>query len=113
MRKESENDTQIKLCLAWNRPTDDDSIAEFLKPIQEQTLPFSVAAYSFDDEVFWPVGKLPPKKWRKFNTVIESGLIDREDFLSFCNELTIILEMPKASLDLKNPGALENVIIRQ
>lgn len=112
-RKESEYDTQIKLCLAWNRPTDDDPIAEFLKPIQEQTLPFSVAAYSFDGEVFWPAENLPPKTWRKFNLAIKSGLIDREDFLSFCNELTIILEMPKASLDLKNPGALENVIIRQ
>lgn len=113
MRKESENDTKIKLCLAWNRPTDDDPIAEFLKPIQEKTLPFSVAAYSFDGEAFWPVEKLPPKKWRKFNTAIKSGLIDREDFLSFCNELTIILEMPKASLNLNNPGPLENVIIRQ
>lgn len=113
MRKKSENDTQIKLCLAWNKPTDDDPIAAFLKPIQEQTLPFSVAAYSFDGEVFWPIEKLPPKKWRKFNTAIKSGLIDREEFLSFCNEFTIILEMPKASLDLKNPGTLENVIIRQ
>lgn len=113
MKKESENDTQIKLCLAWNRPTDDDPIAEFLKPIQEQTLPFSVAAYSFNGEVFWPVEKLPPKNWRKFNMAIKSGLIDREAFLAFCNELTIVLEMPKASLDLKNPGALENVIIWQ
>lgn len=113
MRREFENDTQIKLCLAWNRPTDDDPIAEFLKPIQEQTLPFSVAAYSFNVEVFWPVEKLPPKNWRKFNMAIKSGLIDREAFLAFCNELMIILEMPKASLDLKNPGALENVIIRQ
>ena len=113
MRKESENDTQIKLCLAWNSPTDDDPITEFLKPIQEQSLPFSVAAYSFDGNVFWPAEKLPPKSWRKFNAAIKSGLIDREAFLAFCNEFTIILEMPKASLDLKNPGALENVIIRQ
>lgn len=112
-RKESENDTQIKLCLAWNRPTDDDPITEFLKPIQEQALPFSVVAYSFDGEAFWPVENLPPKTWRKFNLAIKSGLIDREDFLSFCNELTIIIEMPKASLDLKNPGGIENVIIRQ
>lgn len=44
---------------------------------------------------------------------IKAGLIAREDFLSFCDELTIILEMPKASLDLKNPGGIENVIIRQ
>ncbi|MCI9072630.1 MAG: NACHT domain-containing protein [Lachnospiraceae bacterium] len=112
-RKESENDTQIKLCLAWNRPTDDDPIIEFLKPIQEQALPFLITAYSFDGEVFWPVENLPPKTWRKFNLAIRSGLITREDFLSFCNELTIILEMPKASLDLKNPGGIENVIIRQ
>lgn len=113
MRKESENDTKIKLCLAWDRPADDDPIAEFLKPIQEQTLPFFVAAYLFDGEAFWPVEKLPSQKWRKFNMAIKSGLIDREDFLSFCNELTIILEMPKASLDLNQPGSLENVIIRQ
>lgn len=38
-RKESEYDTQIKLCLAWNRPTDDDPIAEFF---WKSTLPGSV-----------------------------------------------------------------------
>lgn len=113
MRKESENDTQIKLCLAWNRPLDDDPIVEFLKSIQDQSLPFSTVAFVFDGNLFWPEGKLPPKTWRKFNTAIKAGYIDREDFLSFCNELTIILEMPKASLDLKNPGGIENVIIRQ
>lgn len=112
-RKESENDTQIKLCLAWDRPTDDDSITEFLKPIQDQSLPFFTVAFVLDGNMFWPVGKLPPKTWRKFNSAIKSGLIDRDNFLSFCNELTIILEMPKASLDLKNPGGIENVIIMQ
>ncbi len=112
-RKESENDTQIKLCLAWNRPIDDDPIVDFLKPIQDQSLPFSTVAFVFDGNLFWPGGKLPPKTWRKFNTAIKEGYIDREDFLSFCNELTIILEMPKASLDLKNPGGIENVIIKQ
>lgn len=112
-RKEFENDTQIKLCLAWNRPTDDDPITEFLKPIQDNSLPFLTAAFVFDGNLFWPEGKLPPKTWRKFNSSIKSGLIDRENFLSFCNELTIILEMPKASLDIENPGGIENIIIRQ
>ena len=112
-RKESENDTRIKLCLAWNRPTYDDPIVEFLKPISDQSLPFSNVAYSFEGEKFWPVGKFPPKTWRKFNSAIKAGFINREDFLSFSNELTIILEMPKASLDLKNPGGIENVLIRQ
>lgn len=112
-RKKSENVTQIKLCLAWNRPIDDDPIVDFLKPIQDQSLPFSTVAFVFDGNLFWSEGKLPPKTWRKFNTAIKEGYIDRDDFLSFCNELTIILEMPKASLDLKNPGGIENVIIRQ
>ena len=112
-RKESENDTKIKLCLAWNRPIDDDPIINFLKPIQDQSLPFSTIAFMFDGNLFWPEGKLPPKTWRKFNTAIKERNIDRKDFLSFCNEFTIILEMPKASLDLKNPGGIENVIIRQ
>ena len=112
-RKESKDNTQVKLCLAWSRPNYDDPIATLLKPIQEHTMPFSVAAYSFDGEAFWPVENLPHKTWRKFNLAVEAGLINREDFLLFCNELTIILEMPKASLDLKNPGGMESVIIRQ
>ena len=113
INKEIKKNTQIKLCLAWNRPTDNDPILDFLKPIKEQTLPFSTVAYSFDGEVFWPVESLPPKTWKKFNSAITLELIDRKDFLSFCNEFTIILEMPKASFDLKNPGGIENVIIQQ
>ena len=112
-RKESENNTEIKLCLAWGRPADDDPIAKFLKPIQEHTMPFSTVAYSFDGAAFWPAEDTPPKTWKKFNLKIKSEPIEREDFLAFCNELTFILEMPKASLDLKKPGDIENVIIQQ
>ena len=110
--EKTEKDTQIKLCLAWNRPTDE-HIAKFLKPVQDKSLPFSTVAFVFDGSLFWPEGELPPKTWRKFNLAIQSGLITREDFLAFCTELTIFLEMPKASLDLKNPGEIENVIIKQ
>jgi len=99
-RKESGYNTQIKLCLAWSKPKEDDPLADFLKPIEEHTLPFLVSAYSFDGESFWPIEKQPPKTWRKFNTAIKSGLIERDEFLCFCKELSIILEMPKASLDL-------------
>mgnify|MGYP004538197255 CR=1 FL=1 len=112
-RKKFENDTQIMLCLAWDRPTDNDPVAKFLKPIQDHTLPFLITSYSFDGEAFWPEKGLPPKTWKKFNSAIKTDCIDRADFLSFCNELRIILEMPKASLDLKNPSGLENAIIRQ
>lgn len=112
-RRKLEKNTRIKLCLAWDKPTNDDPIAQFLAPVQDQSLPFSNVAYSFNGEKFWPLGMLPPQTWRKFNLAIKEGVINRKDFLLFCNELTIILQMPKASLDLKNPGGIESVIIRQ
>lgn len=112
-RKESEDITQMKLCLAWNKPTDDDPIAEFLQPIQDKSLPFLATAYVFDGNLFWPVGKRPPSTWRKFSSEIKSKHISREDFISFCNELTIFTDLPKASLDLKNPGSIERIMISQ
>lgn len=112
-RRISEKDAKVKLCLAWDRPTIDDPITNFLRPIQEQFLPFSTITFVFDGNLFWPEEGLPPKTWRKFNSAIKAGLIDRESFLTFCNELSISLEMPKASLDLKNPGAIEKVIMMQ
>lgn len=112
-RNKSENNIQIKLCLAWDRPIDSDPIMCFLHPIQDQSLPFSAIAYKFDGNLFWPEGKFPPKTWRKFNSAIKEKNINRKDFLLFCNEFSIILEMPKSTLDLKNPGGIENVIIRQ
>lgn len=112
-RKENDEKTRIKLCLAWNRSSDDDSIVEFLKTIIVDSLPFSTVAYSFDGEKFWPEKKQPPKTWRKFNSAIKSEQIDRNEFLHFCKELEIITEMPKASLDLNNPSGLEKVLIRQ
>lgn len=113
-RKESENDTQIKLCLAWNRPDDDDPIVEFLKPIQEQALPFSIVAYSFDGEVFWPVGNLPPKTWRKFNLAVKSGLIDREagdeHQIPFQQYLATAVEEGEIYTILDNPESLIDFI---
>ncbi len=110
--KKTEKDTRTKLCLAWSRPTDE-KITKFLKPVQDKSLPFSTVAFAFDGSLFWPEGEMPPKSWRKFNLAIKAGVINREEFLSFCNILTIFLEMPKASLDLKNPSGIENVIIKQ
>jgi len=104
---------EIKLCLAWNRPVAEDKITGFLRPVQERNIPFSSIAYHFDGHLFWPKEKKPHSSWRKFNFEIQEGHIDREEFLSFCDELTILLELPKASLDLHNPGDLEQVLIRQ
>lgn len=112
-RRRTISDSKIQLCLAWDRPTPDDEILEFLKAISDESFSFPNIAYLFDGKKFWPEGKLPPKQWRKFNEEIEKAKINREEFISFCDELTIILEMPKASLNLDNPGPIEKVLITQ
>lgn len=112
-RRTTISDSKIKLCLAWDRSTPEDKILKFLKPISDESFPFPNIAYLFDGKKLWPEGKLPPKQWKKFNGEIEEGKINREEFISFCDELTIILEMPKASLNLDNPGPIEKVLITQ
>lgn len=111
--KREGNDAKIKLCLAWSKPEEDDKIIKYLKPIKDQSMPFPSVAYKFDGVLFWPEGKKPQNTWRKFNSEIQEGHIDRNEFISFCDELTIFIEMPKASLNIQNPGEIECVIIRQ
>lgn len=112
-RKASNENTTIKLCLAWGKPVDDDEINQFLIPIYDQSLPFETLAYKFDGNAFWPEDGKPPKLWKKFNADIQAKQINRDDFLNFCSELTVLLELPKASLDMDNAGELENTLSKQ
>lgn len=112
-RKMSNENTTIKLCLAWGKPVDNDEINKFLLPICDQSLPFETLAYKFDGNAFWPENGKPPKLWKKFNADIQAKQINRDDFLDFCSELTILLELPKASLDMDNAGELENTLSKQ
>jgi len=112
-RKDTKTITNIKLCLAWDRPSPEDPISQYLQRTNDDSLPFDNVSYSFDGQLFWLEGKNPPKTWKKFNSAINAGQINRDDFLSFCKELSIILEMPKASLDLKKPDSLEKVLLSQ
>ena len=112
-RKTSNENTTIKLCLAWGKPVDNDEINKFLIPIFDQSLPFETLAYKFDGNAFWPENGKPPKLWKKFNSDIQAKQINRDDFLDFCSELTILLELPKASLDMDNAGELENTLSKQ
>lgn len=111
-RDNNNKGAEIKLCLAWSRPAEEDSIVELLSPIHDYSMPFKSVAYRFNGQLFWPEGERPKSTWRRFNSEIKNKNISRDEFLSFCSELTIFLEMPKASLDLENPGGLERVIIR-
>ena len=112
-RKSTNEISTLKLCLAWGKPATDDEINKYLIPCSEDSLPFDILAYKFDGTAFWPENGKPSNQWRKFNSDISKNQIARADFIAFCNELTILLELPKASLDMDNPGELENTLIKQ
>ena len=112
-RKSTNEISTLKLCLAWGKPAADDEINKYLIPCSEYSLPFDILAYTFDGNAFWPENGKPSNQWKKFNSDISKNQITRADFIAFCNELTILLELPKASLDMDNPGELENTLIKQ
>lgn len=112
-KEKTKSVSRTKLCLAWDRPLNEDPIMEYLIPVKDDSFPFLSATYLFDGEKFWSEGGCPPSNWKKFNLEILNGFINRKDFLLFCDEFTIVLEMPKASLDLKQPCGMESMIIQQ
>lgn len=53
----------------------------------------------------------PLGTWIKLRRDIQGE--SREDFVKFCRDFRIIVEMPKASIKLDNPGQLENILLEQ
>ncbi len=104
--------TEFRLCLAWNAPTD--ALKDFLEPVTEKDsfAEYPTKVFRIKVRAIWPEGQtLPVSSWRRFRK--EAERIDREDFLEFCNHLLIETMLPKFSLDLNEPGALETIVIQQ
>jgi len=103
--------TQVRLCLAWNSPTDE------LKGILTDVLGkssfnnYSTKVCRIDIDKFWPAGGGAPDNWRKFNSNIAT--IDRGSFEDFLRIFLIELELPKLSQDIYAPGQLERIVINQ
>ncbi|MCI6746845.1 MAG: ATP-binding protein [Anaerolactibacter massiliensis] len=104
------NFSKLILCLAWRRPSERDELQKYLLPGQKCFLPFSCLTYYFDGRKFWPEGESVPSSWRKVKKYISENEIDREQFIEFCDDLIIELELPKSSLDYDHPLELENYI---
>ena len=101
--------TKVRLCLAWNEPTDE--LKNFLKPINGNHS-FTVhrtALYQFEIETFWPENSTPPQNWQRF--VKASNNIDRKDFEPFLEHLEIEFKFPKFSMNVYSPGELESNLI--
>jgi len=102
---------EVKLCLAWNKPTDD-----LIHILSEQNgsktfISHPTKLYQINIDKLWPKGKEPLTKWRRFKESAQN--IDRSDFADFCNNLYIETNFPKFSLDIDSPGELETIVLQQ
>jgi nucleoside-triphosphatase THEP1 len=101
---------EIRLCLAWDTPNDEDILQVLIdSSIEDEYGTGKVKYYKVDINKIWEEGKAPDKSWRRLKG--KSVNIDRKEFASFLENLIIEVNLPKASLDVNNPGDLENLVI--
>jgi len=103
--------SEFRLCLSWQEPVDE--ILDVLR-IENgcQTFPkFPTTIYKIDGKKLWPENAEPLSSWRRFKSA--SHNIDRNLFLQFCESMIIEVLMPKFSLNLRQPGDLESVVLEQ
>lgn len=103
---------EFRLCLAWNEPTD--VLKDFLIPIDDKQsfAGFSTKVFRVNGVAIWPLAEqLPITSWRRLRNAALS--IERLSFLQFCDQLIIETSLPKFSLNLGSPGALERLVFDQ
>jgi thymidylate kinase len=96
---------KYRICVTWLSPEDD-----LTSLIEEITVDGSFTGiptkkYRLKIEEIWPAGKSPI--WAN----LSNSNFNRDDLSKFLENLIIECEIPQPSLDLSNPGALEELLI--
>ena len=104
-------ETEFRLCLAWNEPTDDN----ICRVLRQENL-----TLSFDDDVtkifkinldnLWEINPVKFNRWNNFKNYVIENSLDRNIFNNFCNDLLIETNFPKASLEFDKPNDLEKIL---
>lgn len=107
-------DTEFRLCLAWNEPTDDD-IKRVL--VEQHDLSsfneFSTKVFKVNLDNLWKESPENFNNWNSLRKYVRDNNVDRNEFSDFCNDLLIEVNLPKASLKFNTPSELESILIRQ
>lgn len=101
---------ELRLCLAWNNPTDE--LMDVLNEISDKDYSFNekqTTIFQINADKLWPIDDTPLSSWRRFKEFAKS--IDRCEFVKFCKCLVIETQFPKFSLNLNQPNALENILL--
>lgn len=100
----------IRLCLAWEFLEDSQEL-DFLTELDVKNYYQSedVKVLKIDLESIWPSGGSPISSWRRLRN--KASEINRVEFAKFIDDLTIEVNLPKASADFGNPGRLESLLV--
>lgn len=118
LKQKYPDNNNFYLCTSWRKPDEKDSLCNVLKTVNLDNVMFlktirsympDTLFYQIDADVLWPSGETPQKGWNRLKNVADN--IDREEFVSFCNNFTICVQLPIASMDIHNPGSLERILM--
>lgn len=107
-------DTEFRLCLAWNAPVDE-NIKRVLM-LQNTNSSFSsypTKLFKINLDNLWQTNPENFNRWNSFSKYVKEKSVNRALFQTFCDELIIELELPKASLNFTKPSDLEKILIEQ
>jgi hypothetical protein len=107
--------SEFRLCLAWDEATDN-NITRVLEPLPalNSSFPnFTTKLYKINLDNLWEENPTKFNQWTSLKNYVAENSLDRNDFKTFCNELIIELELPKASLNFNSPSDLENILYHQ
>lgn len=110
----STSETEFRLCLAWNEPTNHN--IKHVLTLQDNNSSFdnyATKVFKINLDNLWETDPENFNRWNNFSKYVKEKLVDRDLFQTFCDELVIELELPKASLDFTNPSDLEKILIEQ
>lgn len=108
-------ETEFRLCLAWDEPTD----ADIINILTEQPSQYSsfdtflTKIFKINLDKLWEENSNNFNRWDSLKKYVNDNKVDRNDFRKFCNNLLIEVALPKASLKFDKPADLERILIQQ
>jgi hypothetical protein len=107
----SKKSLNVRLCLAWNEPTDELTNILVESSNYRTFKNHKTNLYKINVQKLWPEKQEPIGNWRRFKA--ESKNINRDDFIKFCENLTIETNFPKSSTYIFEPDKLEKIVLDQ